>query len=69
MKINIDKELEDAHKAYEAEKVGILADLFSINAVLLDLSILDEPISPEACSEIGKIISRTAKFISEGEKI
>ena len=69
MKIDINNELEQAHKDYEAEKVGILADLFSINAALLDLCTLDEPISSEACSQISKIISRTAKFISEGERI
>ena len=69
MKININDQLEQAHEDYEAEKVGILADLFSINSVLLDLCILDEPISTEACSQISKIIARTAKFITEGERI
>lgn len=67
MKINIDKELEEAHKQYEKEKKGILLDLAMINQAMLDMTSLNETMTVEHFVNFNEIIGRTMNFIAKGE--
>lgn len=67
MKIDIDKELEEAHKAYKEEKKGILIDLAALSNAMLDMSIIEEVMTPEHFLNFNKIISRAMHFIAEKE--
>lgn len=66
MKINIDKELELAHKQYIEDKKGIVLDLSTLSDAILTLQ-LDGTLNKETSAEFRKVISRTCEFIVKGE--
>ena len=68
MKITIDKELEDAHEAYENEKTGILYDLINLDHALLYF-LAEDKIAKEDYKEFSQVIENTYRFIKNGERI
>lgn len=67
MKINIDQELEAAHKQYIEDKKGVILDLINLSNAILNFQLSGASIDEETSKEFRKIISRTCEFIIKGE--
>lgn len=67
MNININEELESAHKQYIEDRKGVILDLINLSNALLNYQLMNKPIDSETSKEFRNIISRTCEFIIEGE--
>ena len=66
MKINIDQELEEAHKDYLKTKQGVIFDLITLkDALTIDKN--TGSLDNESYHEYTTIIERTISFINKGE--
>lgn len=68
MKININDQLEQAHKSQLEEREGIIFDLFALDHALL-YCVNENKLTLQEYTEFSKIIAKTYKYLKEGERI